>query len=139
MNQNTHNEDIMKKRDSSPSAKRFFEQRESLNDTVMKYADIGIKRFFNLDTSAYTEGALSVKVKEMLGLTASLVLRCDDCITYHLHNCFSSGITSDELAETADIALIVGGSIIIPHLRRMFKEWDMLKAGSDEGSLSALI
>ncbi|MEZ5670927.1 MAG: carboxymuconolactone decarboxylase family protein [Thiotrichaceae bacterium] len=92
----------------------------------MKYAGLNTKRFFNLDTQVYKDGALSEKTKEMLGLVASLVLRCDDCISYHLINCQQQGVTSEELEEILSVGLIVGGSITIPHLRRALELWDEL-------------
>ncbi|MFO8110636.1 MAG: carboxymuconolactone decarboxylase family protein [Thermoplasmata archaeon] len=102
----------------------FMDEREKLNETLMKYAGMNIKRFFNLDTNAYREGALPVKTKEMLGLVASVVLRCDDCIKYHLIRCDEEGVTDEEFEEVMSIALVVGGSITIPHLRRAFAKWD---------------
>lgn len=106
---------------------RFSGEREELNRLVFKYAGTGMKRFFNLDSRAYEDGALPGKFKELLGLTASLVLRCDDCVSYHLIRCREEGVTDAELEETLNIALVVGGSIIIPHLRRAFKAWEDLK------------
>lgn len=105
----------------------FQKEREALNRTVMEYADLGIKRFFSLDSQAYREGALPPKTKEMLGLVASLVLRCDDCIKYHIVRCHEEGVTSEELVEALGIGLVVGGSITIPHLRRAFRAWDELR------------
>ena len=105
----------------------FQQEREVLNRTVMEYADLGIKRFFSLDSQAYREGALPPKTKEMLGLVASLVLRCDDCIKYHVVRCHEEGVTSEELVEVLGIGLVVGGSITIPHLRRAFRAWDELQ------------
>jgi len=104
----------------------FQRERKQLNDTVMKYADLTIKRFYGLDSQAYREGALPSKMKEMLGLVASLVLRCDDCIKYHIIRCAEEGVTTDELVETLGIGLVVGGSITIPHLRRALQAWDEL-------------
>jgi AhpD family alkylhydroperoxidase len=86
------------------------------------------KRFFSLDGKAYEQGALPAKTKELLGLAASMVLRCDDCIAYHIDQCVSAGITDEELWETFDIALIVGGSIVIPHLRRGVEFLDEARA-----------
>ncbi len=107
----------------SEKAKEFREARERLNEIVLKESSLTIKRFFNLDTQAYSDGALPVKSKELLGLVASLVLRCDDCIMYHLLRCHEEGVTDQEFEETMSIGLIVGGSITIPHIRRAFKEW----------------
>jgi len=102
----------------------FRHEREKLNDIIMKYSDTSTKRFFTLDTQVYEDGALDRKTKELLGLVSSIVLRCDDCILYHLIRCFEEKVESNELVEAADIALVVGGSITIPHIRRMFKHWD---------------
>jgi AhpD family alkylhydroperoxidase len=107
---------------------QFQSERERLNELVMAYAGLGTKRFFSLDSQVYREGALSAKTKEMLGLVASLVLRCDDCITYHVIRCHKEGLTDEEMEEALSIGLIVGGSITIPHLRRAFQTWDELQA-----------
>jgi len=105
---------------------RFQKEREALNDLVMKHANLGIKRFYSLDAQAYEAGALDAKTKELLGLTASLVLRCDDCVKYHILQCREAGVTAAELTEALNIGLIVGGSITIPHLRRAYKAWEEL-------------
>ena len=107
--------------------KNFQEERERLNQLVMRYAGLNIKRFYNLDSQVYQEGALSKKTKEMLGLVASLVLRCDDCITYHLIECFQEKVSNEELEEVLSVGLIIGGSITIPHLRRALEKWEELK------------
>jgi AhpD family alkylhydroperoxidase len=107
--------------------KDFMAERATLNEIVMKHAGRDIKRFFNLDTNVYRDGALARKTKELLGLVASTVLRCDDCINYHLLQCYDLGVTSDELEEALAVALVVGGSITIPHLRRAFQAWDELQ------------
>ena len=98
--------------------------RERMNTRILGENNIVINRFFNLDGRAYESGALSVKTKELLGLVASLVLRCDDCITYHIVRCAEEGVSRDEVFETMSIGLIVGGSIVIPHLRRAVDRWD---------------
>ena len=105
----------------------FNEERQILNELVMKYSDKITKRFLNLDTQVYRDGALNRKTKEMMGLVASLVLRCDDCIKYHLIQCHDQGVSSRELEEILSIALIVGGSITIPHIRRAVSFWDDLQ------------
>ncbi len=105
----------------------FQKDRESLNETVMKYAGLNLKRFYNLDSQVYQNGAIPGKTKELLGLVSSLVLRCDDCILYHLIQCFKNNVSDDELEETLTIGLAVGGSITIPHIRRAFKSWDEMK------------
>ncbi len=106
----------------------FQSERSRLNDIVMKYAGLETKRFFSLDSQVYREGgALPVKIKEMLGLVASLVLRCDDCIKYHIIRSFEEGVTDQELEEAISISLVVGGSITIPHVRRAYDAWEDLK------------
>lgn len=114
---------------SAERIERFIQERAELNETVMRYAGLSIKRFFSLDSQVYREGALSRETKELLGLVASLVLRCDDCITYHLIRCQEEGLGDDEVEEALAIALVVGGSITIPHLRRALRTWDALRAG----------
>jgi AhpD family alkylhydroperoxidase len=106
------------------SGENFRKEREQLNEIVMKYAGKTTRRFFNLDTIVYKEGALPEKTKEMLGLVASLVLRCDDCIKYHLNQCLEINVTDEEMDEVMSIGLIVGGSITIPHIRRAMQFWD---------------
>lgn len=109
--------------------KNFLLERDRLNRLVMGYCGNNIKRFYSLDSSVYQDGALSRKEKELLGLVASLVLRCDDCITYHLIRCRESGVSSEELDETLSVGLVVGGSVVIPHLRRALEIWDELCRG----------
>jgi len=92
--------------------------RSELNEKILARGTTTTKRFFTLDTKAYEPGALDAKTKELLGLASSMVLRCDDCIAYHIDQCVGAGASDEELFETFDIALIVGGSIVIPHLRR---------------------
>lgn len=106
--------------------KEFRERREKLNEKILARENINIKRFFGIDSAVYREGALSPKVKELLGLVASTVLRCDDCITYHLIRCAEEGVSSAETDEAMSVALIVGGSITIPHLRRAYDLWSEL-------------
>jgi AhpD family alkylhydroperoxidase len=108
---------------------QFRKKRDELNELVMKYAGKSIKRFWNIDTRVYDEGTLPKKVKELLGLVASLVLRCDDCVFYHLIQCYKENLSDQELEEALAIGLVVGGSITIPHLRRAFKAWEELKTG----------
>ena len=105
---------------------KFMDHRSELNDTLFKYAGTGTKRFFNLDTRAYKDGAIPAKYKELIGLIASLVLRCDDCISYHVVQSREAGISDEEFEEAMHIGLIVGGSITIPHMRRAFQAWDDL-------------
>ncbi|HUS70935.1 MAG TPA: carboxymuconolactone decarboxylase family protein [Anaerolineae bacterium] len=104
----------------------FQEERERLNEIVMQYAGLNMKRFYNLDSQVYRDGALPARTKELLGLVASLVLRCDDCIKYHLMRCREEDVTSEELEEALAVGLVVGGSITIPHLRRAFEAWSQL-------------
>jgi len=106
---------------------RFKKERERLNEIVMKYSGTNIKRFFSIDSEVYRQGALPARTKELLGLVASLVLRCDDCVKYHIIRCHKEGVKAEELQEALAIGLVVGGSITIPHLRRAFEAWDELK------------
>ena len=110
------------------SVAEFKKERDQLNEIVMKYAGLETKRFYSLDSQVYrSDGALSVKTKELLGLVASVVLRCDDCIKYHIIRCYEEDTTDKELEEALSISLIVGGSITIPHLRRAYDAWEELK------------
>jgi AhpD family alkylhydroperoxidase len=105
----------------------FRAYREKMNKRILAADHLGIKRFFNLDTNAYKDGALSARTKELLGLVASAVLRCNDCIDYHLIQCVEAGFTDEEMYEALNVALIVGGSIVIPHLRHAFETIDLLR------------
>ena len=105
----------------------FNEYRSRMNEKIMAADNKVIKRFFNLDTNAYQEGALDVKTKEMLGLACSMVLRCDDCIKYHLVKCREFGLSDEEVYEVFAIANLIGGSIVIPHFRRAVEYWEELK------------
>lgn len=113
------------------NAEDFLTERKRLNDIVMKYTGQPIKRFFSLDGQVYRSGALDEKTKELMGLVASLVLRCDDCIRYHVIRCRETGVSDEEFEETSAIGLVVGGSVVIPHLRRAFDWWDKLE--QDQG------
>ena len=108
--------------------KEFNDYREKMNDVILEKENKTLKRFFSLDHQAYAEGALSVKTKELMGLMASMVLRCDDCIKYHLGTCFELGVTTEELYEVFSIANLVGGSICIPHTRRAAEYWEELQS-----------
>ena len=110
----------------SESLEAFRKFREKMNARILESDNLEIKRFFALDTRAYEEGALPVKTKELMGLVASLVLRCDDCVTYHLVRCKDEGVTRPEFLEALNVGLIVGGSITIPHLRRAVATLDEL-------------
>ena len=105
----------------------FNSYRQRMNDVILKDNNKIIKRIFNLDTNAYAPGALDVKTKELLGLVASTVLRCDDCVKYHLETCYKEGISKEEVVETLGIATLIGGTIVIPHLRRAYEFWDALE------------
>ncbi len=105
----------------------FNEYRSKMNDKLLADNNLVIKRIFNLDTNAYAAGALDVKTKELLGLVASAVLRCDDCIKYHLETSHKEGITKEEMMEAMGIATLVGGTIVIPHLRRAYEFWEALE------------
>lgn len=109
------------------SVDEFNEFRSKMNDRILDQDNLVVKRFFNLDTNAYKEGALSTRTKEMLGLVSSLVLRCDDCIRYHLQSCHEQGISREEFFEIFSVGLVVGGSIVIPHLRRAVAFLDELE------------
>lgn len=104
----------------------FRHFREKMNARILSADNLEIKRFFALDTRAYEAGALPVKTKELMGLVASLVLRCDDCVTYHMVRCREEGVTEPEFLEALNVALVVGGSITIPHVRRAVATLDEL-------------
>jgi AhpD family alkylhydroperoxidase len=108
----------------SERLKEFREFREKMNARILGSDNLEIKRFFALDSRAYDAGALPVKTKELMGLVASLVLRCDDCVTYHIVRCREEGVARPEFLEAFNVALVVGGSITIPHLRRAFATLD---------------
>ena len=108
--------------------KEFREFREKMNERILGEKHLGIQRFFTLDTQAYQTGALPAKTKELLGLTASMALRCDDCIAYHVLRCRELGLTRAQLFEAFNVALVVGGSIVIPHLRRAVELLDEAEA-----------
>lgn len=104
----------------------FNAYRVQMNEKILASDNKVMKRFFNLDTNTYQEGALPVKTKELLGLVASMVLRCDDCISYHLGKCHAAGVNKDEIFEVFAVANVVGGSICIPHTRRAVEYWEAL-------------
>ena len=106
----------------------FNNYRSLMNDKILSGDNKIIKRIFNLDTNAFKEGHLPLKTKELLGLVASTVLRCDDCIAYHLETCFKEGVSKEEIMESLSIATLVGGTIVIPHLRRAYEFWEALEA-----------
>ena len=107
--------------------KEFNDYRSKMNEKLLADNNKVIKRIFNVDTNAYMEGALDVKTKELLGLVASAVLRCDDCIKYHLETAYKNGVNKEEMMEAMGIATLVGGTIVIPHLRRAYEFWEALE------------
>lgn len=107
--------------------KEFREYRERMNEKILASDNKVIKRIYNIDTNTYMDGALPAKVKEMLGLATSMVLRCDDCVKYHLEKCHEQGVTTPELFEVFAVADVVGGTIVIPHLRRAVEYWELLQ------------
>ena len=108
---------------------QFTEFRKRMNERILGHDNKVVRRFFALDTQTYQDGALDIKTKEMLGLVASLVLRCDDCVSYHVAQCKEAGVTEDEFFEVFSVGLVVGGSIVIPHLRRAVDFLDELGQG----------
>jgi len=106
----------------------FQTNRERMNQRIMDHAPLVTKRFFSLDTGTYKDGALPAKSKELLGLVASAVLRCNDCIDYHLIQCVRAGFRDEELYEALNVGLVVGGSIVIPHLRHAYETIELLRA-----------
>jgi AhpD family alkylhydroperoxidase len=118
--------------DNQDRVKAFTEFRQRMNKRILDEPNQVVRRFFALDTQTYQEGALDVKTKELLGLVASMVLRCDDCISYHVAQCKEAGVTREEFFETFSVGLVVGGSIVIPHLRRAVDFLDQLEGGQTD-------
>ena len=112
---------------SDATMDEFLKRREALNETLTQRSDLLMKRFLRLDTVAYEEGVLEERVKEMLGLVASLVLRCDACVAYHLNRCYEKGLSFEAVREVLGVGLVVGGSITIPHLRRAMALWESME------------
>lgn len=110
------------------TVEQFREYRAKMNEKILAADNKVIKRIYNLDTNTYMDGALSAKVKEMLGLATSMVLRCDDCIKYHLERCHELEVTTEQLFEVFAVADLVGGTIVIPHMRRALEYWEELEA-----------
>jgi AhpD family alkylhydroperoxidase len=110
--------------------KDFNDYRQKMNEKLLDDNNKVIKRIFNLDTNTYTDGALDTKTKELLGLVASAVLRCDDCVKYHLETAYHLGVTKEEMMETMSVATLVGGTIVIPHLRKAYEFWEALEEDS---------
>jgi AhpD family alkylhydroperoxidase len=113
----------------SVSPEEFNEYRSRMNQRILEGDNKVLQRFFNLDTNAYSEGHLPVRTKELIGLAASMVLRCDDCVRYHLGKCHELGFSKAEVNECLSLSLLIGGSIVIPHLRRAVEYWDLLESG----------
>jgi AhpD family alkylhydroperoxidase len=113
--------------DSQDRVKAFTEFRQRMNERILDHDNQVVRRFFALDTQTYKPGALDLKTKELLGLVASMVLRCDDCISYHVAQCKDAGVNRDEFFEAFSVGLVVGGSIVIPHLRRAVDFLDQLE------------
>ena len=107
--------------------KQFNDYRSKMNEKILDSDSLIIKRIFNLDTNAYQDGELDIKSKELIGLTCSLVLRCDDCVKYHLGKCHDLGFTTNQINEAMGVATLIGGTIVIPHLRRAFEYWEELQ------------
>jgi AhpD family alkylhydroperoxidase len=112
---------------------RFNEFRSEMNEKILESGHLGMKRFFNLDTRAYDDSALPRRTKELIGLVASLVLRCDDCVTYHVQQCIDLDISDAELHDAMNVGLVVGGSIVIPHLRRAFARIEEIRRAAQGG------
>jgi len=108
----------------------FNDYRSRMNDLILSHDNKVIKRFFSLDNQTYEDGALSEVTKELLGLVASMVLRCDDCIKYHLGRCYELKVTKEQVYEACSVALVVGGSIFVPHMRRAAEYWEALESNS---------
>ncbi len=107
--------------------KQFNDYRARMNEKINGADNLILKRFFNLDTNAYAVGVLDVRTKELIGLTCSLVLRCDDCVKYHLGKCKEAKLNTKEINEAMGVATLIGGTIVIPHLRRAFEYWEALQ------------
>jgi AhpD family alkylhydroperoxidase len=122
----------------SGKVEEFREYRKKMNERILSQANTPMKRIYSLDALTYQDGALSSSTKEMLGLATSMVLRCDDCVKYHLEQCFSLGLTTEELFEIFAVANLVGGTIVIPHTRRALEYWEELKQQAGENDPDSL-
>jgi len=116
----------------------FHAYREKMTGKLLGEHNKVLKRIFNLDTNAFVDGALDKRTKEMLGLVASLVLRCDDCVRYHLESSHKSGVSKDEIVEILSIGTLIGGTIVIPHLRRAYEYWEVLEHKEKEKEAQCL-
>lgn len=114
----------------SQLVKEFNDYRQKMNDVILSKNNLVMKRLWNLDTNTYEDGALDKRTKEMLGLVASMVLRCDDCIKYHLGECYELNVSTNEMYEIFAVANIVGGTIVIPHTRRAAEYWEALNGNT---------
>jgi len=114
--------------------KEFNDYRNRMNARLLETDNKLIKRIFNLDTNAFSDGNLNKEIKELLGLACSLVLRCDDCVKYHLGKCYELGFKSGEVLEAMSVATLIGGTIVIPHLRKAMEYWDEINKNVSEGS-----
>ena len=112
----------------SNQVEEFNAYRAKMNEKVLADNNKIVKRIFNLDTNAFSEGALPKKTKELLGLGNSLVLRCDDCVRYHLEECHKLGFSKEEVVEAMSVSLLIGGTIVIPHLRKAYEYWEALES-----------
>jgi AhpD family alkylhydroperoxidase len=110
---------------------KFNDYRSEMNDKILSNDNKVTKRIYNLDTNAFKKGHLPVKTKELMGLVASAVLRCDDCVAYHLETCYKEGVSKEEIMETLSIATLIGGTIVIPHLRKAYEFWEVLEETVD--------
>ena len=110
---------------------KFNDYRSEMNDKILSNDNKVIKRIFNLDTNAFKKGHLPLKTKELMGLVASAVLRCDDCVAYHLETCYKEGVSKEEIIETLSIATLIGGTIVISHLRKAYEFWEVLEETVD--------
>lgn len=120
---------MQKEKQNMPNkVEEFNAYRVKMNDKLLAENNKVIKRIFNLDTNAFLPGALDVKTKELLGLVASAVMRCDDCVKYHLESSIDSGASKEEVMETLSVATLIGGTIVIPHLRKAYEYWEELEA-----------
>ena len=122
----------------SDRIRQFTEFRQRMNARILEHDNQVVRRFFALDTQCYKDGVLDVKTKEMLGLVASLVLRCDDCVSYHVAQCRQAGVSREEMLEIFQVGLLVGGSIVIPHLRRAVDFLDQIEAMPAAGAAPAV-
>ena len=128
MNNHDNHQNDTQKGDNKNIVEEFNSYRSEMNEKILSADNIVLKRIFNLDTNCYAEGSVSVQSKEMIGLACSMVLRCDDCIRYHLGKCKEAGLTKEQVFEVFAIANLIGGTIVIPHLRRAVEYWDALSS-----------